>query len=591
MVSSKAMKSQDIQKTLDDAQDAFGSANPSKLGQLVIRLMAIIRFLLAESSRKDEQLSSKGEELAGLRNKVFGSSSEKLPRAGDFQNMGRKTSEDLELDPNPVEEPKASTESEIERIKAMRAEARRLARQLKKKDPESDEAQKIKELRARARELAKAMAQPDEFVRHRVPDDLDIHCPVCGDRPKDAGLCHRVDEIDVLKSLYVKRQHLLHKAVCGCCSLRFVMPGPVRGQEKTNYSPRFIARLIYDKFQNCLPATRQAKDMQIQGLKIHRNSLIRLLINAHMLLAPLANRIREINRAQSYQHCDESPVTTVISGKKAKRWLWCLISEQAVSFEISEKRNKEVARQVIGDTPGVLTSDRLSIYHDLIADKIESGCLAHLRRKFWYALPTFPDEAIHGLRLIGEIYDVEHEASEQKLAAPGRLKLRQEKSVPILTKLKDFAAGLDPPPRSSLAKAVNYLESHWQVLTYFTQDGQVRVDNNIAEAALRLPKLGFKNFLFANSELGCGAVADFYTILATCVKHDVNPLDYLSDVITRLNCNWKNSRLDELLPWNWTRLEVHGPFMVPTRDEDVPAAKVIDLARAKAERCRQKAPA
>ena len=216
-------------------------------------------------------------------------------------------------------------------------------------------------------------------------------------------------------------------------------------------------------------------------------------------------------------------------------------------------------------------------------------CLAHLRRKFWYALPSFPDEAMQALRLIGEVYDVEHEANDENLSPEERLKLRQKKSLPIMERLRAFTAGIDPPPRSGLAGAASYLDNHWQALTYFTKDGRVRPDNNIAEGALRLPKLGFKNFMFAQSELGSKAIADFYTILASCIKHGNNPLEYLTDVITRLNCNWKMSRLDELLPWNWQQMEVHGPFYIPSREEVVPAPQVIDLARAKASRRRNQA--
>lgn len=66
----------------------------------------------------------------------------------------------------------------------------------------------------------------------------------------------------------------------------------------------------------------------------------------------------------------------------------------------------------------------------------------------------------------------------------------------------------------------------------------------------RLPRVGFKNFMFAQLDLGCQAVADSYTILATCIMHGVNSLEYLIDVITKRNCDWKNTRIDELLPWN-----------------------------------------
>src|SRR5690606_33312441 len=98
----------------------------------------------------------------------------------------------------------------------------------------------------------------EEVVRRPLPADFNVVCPICEEAVRDGGLSHRAKEIDVLESAFIKREYLLHKGECACGSLRFVMPGPDRGVEKTNYSPRFVARLIFDKFALHLPCHRQA---------------------------------------------------------------------------------------------------------------------------------------------------------------------------------------------------------------------------------------------------------------------------------------------------------------------------------------------
>jgi len=115
----------------------------------------------------------------------------------------------------------------------------------------------------------------------------------------------------------------------------------------------------------------------------------------------------------------------------------------AVTFKITATRTKLVARDIIGgQTPGTLTSDRLSIYWGLFDTKQEVGCMAHLRRKFWYCLANFPVESITVLRIIGRLYKIERlyrDASAQE-----RLHSRKLLSHPILTELYQYLHSSKP---------------------------------------------------------------------------------------------------------------------------------------------------
>ena len=95
------------------------------------------------------------------------------------------------------------------------------------------------------------------------------------------------------------------------------------------------------------------------------------------------------------------------------------------------------------------------------------------------------------------------------------------------------------------------MKKHWEKLTAFVHDGRLRIDNSRTEQQIRLPKLGFKNYLFTRSEKVNSVVATYYTLIATCLLNKLYPEDYLEDVTYRTNAGWPNSRIEELLPWNW----------------------------------------
>ena len=45
--------------------------------------------------------------------------------------------------------------------------------------------------------------------------------------------------------------------------------------------------------------------------------------------------------------------------------------------------------------------------------------------------------------------------------------------------------------------------------------------------------------------------ADLASLIETCKLNGVNPQVYLTDLLTRLVNGWPQSRIDELMPWNW----------------------------------------
>src|SRR5690606_1066247 len=149
-------------------------------------------------------------------------------------------------------------------------------------------------------------------------------------------------------------------------------------------------------------------------------------------------------------------------------------------------------------------------------------------------------------------YTVERECREAGLSYEDRKKQRQEKSLPILQALKDWM--LDTytkvTPESLIGKAIHYSLSRWERLCTFTEDGSLEIDNNLVENAIRPVAVGRKNYLFAGSHEAAQRAAMMYSLFASCKKCDVNPEDWLKDVLNRISDHPIN-KIEELMPNNW----------------------------------------
>ena len=92
----------------------------------------------------------------------------------------------------------------------------------------------------------------------------------------------------------------------------------------------------------------------------------------------------------------------------------------------------------------------------------------------------------------------------------------------------------------------------WDAFTRFLGDGRICITNNAAERALRGIALGRKSWLFCGSDRGGQRAAVMYTLIGTAKLNNVDPQAWLADVLARI-AEQPISRLDELLPWNWSR--------------------------------------
>jgi transposase len=138
--------------------------------------------------------------------------------------------------------------------------------------------------------------------------------------------------------------------------------------------------------------------------------------------------------------------------------------------------------------------------------------------------------------------------------------MRQSRSKAVMDAFRTWLDAEQPRhlPNGPMGEAIKYATNQWDALTLFLTDAHLPVDNNASERALRICALGRKNFLFVGHDEAGENLAGFYSLIATCEVNGVNPVEYLADVLIRVQTH-PASRIDELLPHNWKPLVPAAP--------------------------------
>ena len=173
------------------------------------------------------------------------------------------------------------------------------------------------------------------------------------------------------------------------------------------------------------------------------------------------------------------------------------------------------------------------------------------RRYFHEALPTAPI-AQEMLDLVAELYIAEHAADAQGLVGAAKLEFRKQRAGPIRERMRQWldAQRGRHPPKSPIAAAIRYADNQWDELGVFLDEARLPLDNNGSERALRRIALGRKNYLFVHDGDSGASIAGLYSLVATCEARQINPFEYLTDVLARVQ-DHPTSAIDELLPGAW----------------------------------------
>ena len=361
---------------------------------------------------------------------------------------------------------------------------------------------------------------------------------------------------------------------------------------KTKWEPSAYAYVAVAKYGDHLPLHRQSSIFRRHGIEMPKSTLCDMALAAAEAIRPVVREMAREVRKSEVLLADETPIRVAVEeegkgGRKKKRkfktgYLWVYRSPdgEKIAFDFRTNRSRAGPMEFLGDWRGTLLTDEYSGYDEVCRRNglVRAACWAHARRRFREAEESRRPEAQEAVRLIGRLFALERLAGERIERRNGkrrergadplsrdeeaevRLAVRRRWSAGIVSRLRarllEWMRDASILPKSVLGGAVRYLlpegprrEGVWERFTVFLRDGRVPLDNNAAENAIRPSVVGRKNWLFAGSTRGGETAAAMYGLLLTCRALEVNPEEYLTDVLSRLDRDPPAA----LTPWAWKR--------------------------------------
>jgi transposase len=320
-----------------------------------------------------------------------------------------------------------------------------------------------------------------------------------------------------------------------------------------------LAEIITKKFADHLPLYRIADIFNREGIKISRKLLSQWVVRCGMALKPLHNEMLKRILASENIYIDETPVKLQDKVKCKQAYMWVVVGGCESDppyriYEFKQDRCHDNVLDILKGYRGGLHSDKYAAYQKLAERKIITWypCWSHIRRKFFDAEAGDPVFRQWVLRKIRYLFMLERVSWGR--SAEERLKIRQEKEEPIIDeliqKIKGKLGDMTILPKSKLREAIGYFCGLIPYIKNYTKSAFARMDNNVAERAVRPLAIGRKNWLFFGSPDGGEAGAVLFSLVQTCRGLGINPREYLEDVMRRI-MGHNNQKLHELLPDHW----------------------------------------
>ena len=334
-------------------------------------------------------------------------------------------------------------------------------------------------------------------------------------------------------------------------------------------SPSLGAAIINGKYVNAVPLYRLEQEFQRYGLQITRQNMANWCIRlAEEYLSILYDHLHEELYFYHVIQADETPVLVNHDGRKAgsKSWMWVYRSghlyqdRQIVLYEYQQTRNASHPREFLKGYDGICVTDGYQVYHTLEKELEEltiAGCWVHCRRRFDEALKLIPkpsqkeSDAFLLMKQIQAIYREEGKLND--LSSDERLKQRQAVIKPLVDAFFAYLKTINVSKKDKFGDAVRYALNQEKYLRVFLTDGDVPIDNNASERAIRGFCIGKKNWQMIDTIHGAKSSAIIYSIVETAKANNLKPFDYVQHLLEEIpkHMNDKDcSFLEDLLPWS-----------------------------------------
>lgn len=421
----------------------------------------------------------------------------------------------------------------------------------------------------RGKRVALATGLPRLDVVHDVPES-ERTC-ACGTPMVEIGE-DISEQLDIVPMQVRVLRHIRKRYGCPTSQHAPVTAAlPAQPLPKSNASVDFLAMLLTVKFVDGLPLARFENVLSRHHAPVPRQTLARWVIGSSGVLQPLHNLMRDVLLDGSLIHMDETVVQVLKEKDKSptsNSYMWVQTGgppdKPVVLYDYDPSRSASVPTALLEGFKGYLMTDGYDGYNEVArTDGIERlACWAHVRRRFVEATRVQPNgkrgRADEAVSLIGKLYRIEREYKDAK--SQERLFARKNQSVPVLAELHAWMITNTPlvTPKSALGSALAYMGNLWSKLVRYTERGDLPIDNNRCENAIRPFVIGRKAWLFSDTPAGARASAVIYSLVQTAKANGLEPYTWLRRVLRDLPAAKSVEDVEALLPWNLRLTDLVG---------------------------------
>lgn len=338
-------------------------------------------------------------------------------------------------------------------------------------------------------------------------------------------------------------------------------------------SPSLAAAIINGKYVNAVPLYRLEKEFERYGLAIPRQNMANWMIRlGEGYLGIMYDYLHSLLYEYHVIQADETPVLVNKDGRPAgsQSWMWVYRSgfmqqeRQIILYEYQKTRNASHPRKFLKDYTGICVTDGYQVYHTLEKEREDlkiAGCWVHCRRRFNDALEMVPKahrkESVLYMIMnqIRAIYREEGKLSD--LLSEDRRTQRQLVVKPLVDAFFAYLKQISSktPQNGKVKDAFTYALNQERYLRVFLEDGDVPIDNNASERAIRGFCIGKKNWEMIDTINGATSSAIIYSIAETAKANNLKPYDYFEYLLTEIPKHEDDTNTDflkALLPWSET---------------------------------------
>lgn len=340
-------------------------------------------------------------------------------------------------------------------------------------------------------------------------------------------------------------------------------PAPSRTVKGGLFDESVLAFLLVNKYIYHLPLYRMKQMFTRENIAISASTLSDNVAAAIGALEPIYNALKKETLGGKYLQSDETTYKVLRSGVKGKchnGYMWAFYSPPAglLFFKYCISREHIHPQEMLENFHGVLQSDGYTGYDKALKGKKNirhMHCLAHCRRKFDESAGNDLPRAKIAIDYIASMYAVEKVIREAQppMAEDSIVFLRNKEVMPIMDKMKQWMIEEYPKvlPKSPIGKALSYTLKLWDSMYLYLVHGELQLDTNGIENAMRPIALSRKNSLFSGTHKTAQDAAMIFSLFATCKKHEVDPQNWLTDVLYKINDPEFEGKYSDLMPNRW----------------------------------------